>query len=81
MFFKNKKIDSWVKKVDKIVTWIIIGWALAWLFWLSKTKKWKEFTNSITNSLEPQFKSVSKKSIWLFWKIIAFFVWIFHKDK
>ena len=42
MFWKWKKIDSGVKKVDKLVTWIIMWWAVASIFGLSKTKKWKE---------------------------------------
>lgn len=79
MFSKNKKIDSWVRKVDKIVTWIIIWWAVAWLFWLSQTKKWKEITSSITSKLEPSLKSSSKKAIWFFWKTVVFFVSIFNK--
>ena len=69
MFSKNKKIDSWARKVDKIVTWIIIWWAVAWLFWLSQTKKWKEITSSITSKLEPSLKSSSKKLFDFFEKL------------
>lgn len=80
MFWKNKNnLDSSVKKVDKIVTWIIIGWALAWLFWLSQTKKWKEITKSFSSKLEPTFTNASKKTIWFFWKSVAFLVWMFNK--
>ncbi len=50
MFWKKK---DHIKKVDKLVTWIIIGSAIASIFWLSQTKTWKEIT---------------KKSKWLFAK-------------
>ena len=53
MFGKKK-----VKKIDKLVTGVIIGSAIASIFGLSKTKKWQEVTKSIT-----------KKSKWIFWKI------------
>lgn len=53
MFGKKK-----VKKIDNLVTWVIIGWAIASIFGLSKTKKWKEVTAEI-----------SKKSKSIFWKV------------
>lgn len=81
MFSKNKKIDSSVRKVDKIVTWLIIGWAVAWLFWLSQTKKWKEITWNITEKIKPTLDTTSKKTIKAFWKTIAFFVWMFDNKK
>ena len=81
MFSKNKKIDSSVRKVDKIVTWIIIGWALAWLLWLSQTKKWKEITWNIAEKIKPTLDTTSKKTIKVFWKTIAFFVSMFNNKK
>lgn len=53
MFGKKK-----VKKIDNLVTGLIIWTAVASIFGLSKTKKGKEVTNDI-----------SKKSKWFFWKI------------
>lgn len=79
MFSKNKKIYSWVKKVDKIVTWIIIGTAIASIFWLSQTKKWKEVTKELTDELKPVINKTSKEAISIFWKVIAFIVSIFSK--
>lgn len=79
MFSKNKKIDSWVKKVDKIVTWIIIWSALASIFWLSQTKRGREVTAEIKAQITPSIKKTSSNAISVFWKIIAFFVWIFSK--
>jgi len=79
MFFKNKKISYWAKKVDKIVTWFIIGSALASIFWLTHTKKWKEISHEIKIKFSPIIKKLLKKAIWAFWKTLAFFVWIFSK--
>jgi len=56
MFLKKKEKAS--KKIDKLVTWVIIGSAIASIFGLSKTKKWQEVTKNIT-----------KKSKWILWKI------------
>lgn len=79
MFSKNKKINSWVNKVDKIVTGIIIGSAIASIFWLSQTKKWKEISNDLKTKISPTVKKTSNSIIYLFWKIIAFVVYIFSK--
>jgi F0F1-type ATP synthase membrane subunit a len=53
MFGKKK-----VKKIDKLVTWVIIGGAIASIFGLSKTKKGQEVTEKI-----------QVKSKWVFWKV------------
>ena len=53
MFAKKK-----VKKIDKLVTGIIIWTAVASIFGLSKTKKWQEVTQEI-----------SKKSNSIFWVV------------
>jgi hypothetical protein len=57
--FGRKKTTT---KIDKLVTWVIIGSAIASIFGLSKTKKWQEVTEEIT-----------KKSKWLFWKVYESF--------
>ncbi len=57
MFGKKK-----VKKIDNLVTGLIIWTAIASIFGLSKTTKWKEVTNGI-----------SKKSKWLLWKTYTVF--------
>jgi len=46
------------KKIDNLVTGVIIGSAIASIFGLSQTKKWKEVTANI-----------SKKSRWVFWRV------------
>ena len=62
MFGKKK-----VKKIDKIVTWIIIGSAVASIFGLSKTKKWKEMTQKISTKSKSIFGRVYEK----FWKLMC----------
>lgn len=75
MFFKNK--DKHVKKIDKIVTWIIIWSAVAWAVWLSQTKKWKEITTEVKNT--------SKNIAWLWvklaWKSVLKVLNLFSKKK
>lgn len=78
MFFRKKKEAS-SKKLDKLVTWIIIGWAVASMIWLSKTEKWKEIKKNVVKkstkalskgyelfgkSLAKAISFVSKKKSW-----------------
>ncbi len=79
MFWKWKKLDSWVKKMDKIVTGLILWWAVASIFWLTHTKKWKEVTKEVSKKITPFIWSTSKKAISWFWKTIAFFVSVINK--
>ena len=70
MFFrKNKKIENHAKKFDKLITWLIIGWAVASMVWLSKTDKWKE----ITKNVKKEWVNICKKWYSVFWKCL---VWI-----
>ena len=65
MFFKKKekKIEKWIQKMDKIVTWIILWWVVASVFWVAtKTKKWQEATKIIWKKI--------KKWGWLFKKVV-----------
>lgn len=75
--FKNKNVTKHVKKLDKIITTVIIWWAIASIFWLSKTKKWKEITKNLTSNS----KKVYRWFFASFWKFIAFLVSIFSKKK
>lgn len=80
MFFKKKesKINKSMKKMDKIVTSLIIGWAVGGaIFWASKTKKWKE----VWLSLKSIFSSVWKKSAIIGWKTILWVLNLFSKKK
>ena len=79
MFWKNKPIQKSAKKMDKIVTWIIIWWAIASVFWLSQTKKWKKITSDISHKIQPWVTKTWKKALSVFGKIIAFFVYLFSK--
>ena len=79
MFWKTKKLDSWVKKMDKLVTWLIIWGAVASIFWLSHTKKWKEVTKEVSKKVTPVFSWAWKKALSWFWKTIAFFVSVISK--
>lgn len=79
MFSKNKKINYWAKKIDRIVTWFIIGSALASIFWLTHTKKWKELSQEIKIKFSPSVNKASSHAVWIIWKTLAFFAWIFFK--
>lgn len=61
------------KSVDKIVTWVIIGSAVASIFGLTKTKKWKEITK----------KTTKKSRSWLVfvWKVLVATLRLFSKKK
>jgi len=62
----GKKKEKTTKKIDKLVTGIIIGWAVASIFGLSRTKKWQEVTHTI-----------EKKSKWVFgWLYGLFGKWM-----
>ncbi|MGE4444298.1 MAG: hypothetical protein AB7E37_04870 [Candidatus Altimarinota bacterium] len=79
MFSKNKKLNYGAKKVDKIVTTVIIGSAIASIFGLSQTKKGKEISRDIRGKISPVVNTSSKKAISVFGKTIAFVVGIFSK--
>ncbi len=79
MFSKNKKINYWAKKVDKIVTGFIIGSALVSIFWLTHTKKWKEISNEVKVILSPTVHKASSKAMWIIGKTLVFFAGIFSK--
>ncbi len=79
MFSKNKKINYGARKVDKIVTTMIIGSAIASIFWLSQTKKWREFSQDMKQKISPVVNTSSKRALSIFGKVIAFLVGIFSK--
>ncbi len=66
----KKKVWKGIKKVDNIVTWLIIGWAVVSIFWLSKTKKWKKVTKGFFGISKSMFK------FWysFFWKTMVKFI-------
>lgn len=85
MFFKKKKNKQ--NKLDKLVTWLIIWWAVAGMVWLSKTDKAKEVIKNIKNE-DNLFVWIKKESKWffskwyeLFWKTLAKTISIFSNKK
>ena len=76
MFFKKKK-EKATKKIDKLVTGFIIGWAVAGMIGLSQTKKWKE----VTKDIEKKSKNIFEKTHSLFWKSMIKVLKIFKKNK
>lgn len=82
MFWKNnKKLKDWVKKVDKLVTTVIIWSAIASIFWLSQTKKWKEISQNIHTKVSPKVKSWWGWVVSFFTHIIKKISWLFSKQK
>lgn len=77
MFFKKKKVEDHAKKFDKLITWLIVGWAVASMIWLSKTNKWKQ----ITENIKKESTSVAKKWYSLFWKVLVWTLKVFNKKK
>jgi hypothetical protein len=68
MLFKKKVwIDKHAKNVDKLVTWIIIWWAIASMIWLSRTDKWKDITKNVKDGSV----WVAKKGYSVFWKVLV----------
>ena len=72
MFSSKKKKAA--KKIDTLITGVIIGSAIASIFGLSKTKKGKEITAEVTN-----------KSKWVLRTVYEFFgrcmAWACAKNK
>jgi len=75
VFLKKKKVEDHARRIDKLVTWLIIGWAVASMIGLSKTNKWKEITENVAE----EWSKVAKKWFKLFWKVIVGALKIFNK--
>lgn len=75
MFFKKKKVEDHAKKIDKLITWLIIGWAVASMIGLSKTNKWKE----IKDNIKWKSEKIAKKSYKMFGKVLVWALKIFNK--
>lgn len=82
MFFKKKEVDKHAKKFDKLITWLIIGWAVASMIGLSKTDKWKEITKNVqvewTKAVKESQK-IAKQWYKVFWKVLVWVLKIFNK--
>ncbi len=75
MFFKRKKVEDSAKKIDKVITWLIIWTAVASMIGLSRTGKWKEVTGNITS----EWSKVCKKGYSIFWKCLVWAIKFFSK--
>jgi len=73
--FRKKKVEQQAKKFDKLITWLIIGWAVASMIWLSKTDKWKEVTENLTE----KWKWVAKTWYKVFGKVLVWALKVFNK--
>ena len=77
MFFKKKEDKKAKSTVDKLVTGVIIGWAVASMIWLSKTNKWKK----ITHTIKEKWTWAAKKGFSLLGKSMVWVLSIFNKKK
>ena len=78
MFKKSKEnLQNSTSKMDKIVTGIILGAAVVSIFWIARTKKWQELTESSYKASQSHFK----KGVSLFGKVLVLFLSIFSKKK
>ena len=70
---KTVKKSMWT--VDKLVTGIVIGWAAAGIFGLSRTQKWKRFWKKWVSKWE----FYAKKWVSIFGKTTAGIISFFSK--
>ena len=75
MFFKKKKVEDQARKIDKLITWLIIWWAVASMIGLTKTEKWKQ----ITKKAQSKWSQIVKKWYKFFWEAIVKTLKIFDK--
>ncbi|MCD5385198.1 hypothetical protein LRZ95_00860 [Candidatus Gracilibacteria bacterium] len=82
MFFRKKEVDKHAKKIDKLVTGLIIGGAVTSMVGLSRTNKGKEITKNIKNESKKVVKggkNIAKKGYKLFGKVLVGTLKIFNK--
>lgn len=79
MIFRKgrKEVKKWVRKMDGIVTGLIIGGAAASIFGLSRTPKWKK----ITGRLFDLWKDTARYGYAFFGRSIAHTISFFFKKK
>ncbi len=63
----KKEVKKTAKKMDRLVTWLIVGWAVVSIFGLSKTKKWKKVTGWFFKTGKKTFKIGYS----VFWRVMA----------
>lgn len=76
IFRRGKKtVKKTASSMDKLITGIVIGWAAASIFGLSRTKKWKKISEKIFSGLS----DISRFGMRKFWKITVKILDIFTK--
>lgn len=75
MFFKRDNVKNSAKKVDKVITWLIIWTAVASMIGLSKTNKWK----NVSNGIKTKWVEACKKWYSIFWKVLVWVIKFFNK--
>ncbi len=63
LFKKEKTISKWIKKIDAVITWIILGWIIASVYWI---KKYEESKLNQENKIKKEsfFVKLIKKLLW-----------------
>jgi len=82
VFFKKKEVNKHAKKIDKLITWLIIWWAVASMIGLSKTDKWKEITKNVREEWKVvvnEWSKIAKKWYKIFGKVLVWTLKIFSK--
>jgi hypothetical protein len=74
VFFKRKNKESHAQKFDKLITWLIVWWAVASMVGLSQTNKWKEVKKVVFS----KWKTVWKTGLKIFWKCLIWVLKIFN---
>ena len=82
MFFRKKEVNKHARKIDKLITWLIIWWAVASMIGLSKTNKWKEITKNIKiegKEVVKEWTQIAKKWYKIFGKVLVWALKVFNK--
>lgn len=75
---KDKNLEKWMKKMDSVLTWIIIWGVVGSMFWLAtKTKKWQD----VTKHVGKYTKKWVNKWVSLLWRWLAKIVSVLEKSK
>jgi len=80
MFFIKKEENKTTKKLDRIVTWLIIWWAVAWtigFIGLSKTEKAKQ----IKEKIKTDWPSILKQTHDILWWVLVKALSLFDNKK
>jgi len=75
VFFKRDNVKRWARKLDKVITWLIIWTAVASMIGLSKSRKSKTISDNIKNEGVDAFK----KWYSIFGKVLIWVIKFFNK--